>query len=100
MTNAPNNLPVARTSFVGRARELAELERLAGEAAIVTVTGTGGVGKTRLALELAHRLLGHFPAGVWLADLSPIPTVELALFALGVLVLAHPTWIPTVLALR
>jgi predicted ATPase/DNA-binding SARP family transcriptional activator len=67
-----NNLPAGVTSFVGRERELGELdERLAG-CRLVTVTGVGGVGKTRLALEAARRATDHFRDGVWLVDLVPV----------------------------
>jgi predicted ATPase/DNA-binding CsgD family transcriptional regulator len=66
-----SNLPLARTSLIGRDQQVARLERLLDEAAVVTVTGTGGVGKTRLALAVAHRLVDRFPDGVWFADLAP-----------------------------
>jgi predicted ATPase/DNA-binding SARP family transcriptional activator len=64
------NLPLPLTSFVGRARELAELRERLIRSRQLTLTGAGGVGKTRLALELATRLVQDFPDGVWLADLS------------------------------
>ena len=67
-----HNLPAQLTSFVGREHELAELERLLPEGRLLTLTGVGGVGKTRLALELATRLLGSVPDGVWFVDLSGI----------------------------
>ena len=67
-----NNLPASVTSFVGRERELTDLDvRLAG-ARLLTVTGVGGVGKTRLALEAARRATDRFPDGVWLVDLVPV----------------------------
>ncbi len=68
----PNTLPLPPTRLVGRGRQLDELIELTGRERIVTVLGTGGVGKTRLALELAHRLLPRFPAGVWPVDLSAL----------------------------
>jgi predicted ATPase/DNA-binding SARP family transcriptional activator/predicted negative regulator of RcsB-dependent stress response len=68
----PHNLPAPLTSFVGRDRELTDLERLLGEARLVTLTGLGGVGKTRLALELAARLVQGYRDGVWFVDLSGI----------------------------
>jgi predicted ATPase/DNA-binding SARP family transcriptional activator len=71
-----HNLPAQLTSFVGRERELAEVERLLSEARLLTLTGVGGVGKTRLALELAARVEG-FPGGVWLVDLSGIAKTAL-----------------------
>lgn len=66
------NLPMPRTSFVGRAAELRDLEALVGGRRLVTVTGPGGSGKTRLAVEVGRAMLGDFPDGVWFVDLSPI----------------------------
>ncbi|MEU7487100.1 AAA family ATPase [Streptomyces sp. NPDC042319] len=67
------NLPAARTGMVGRRTELAEIRRLfAGAARLVTLTGVGGVGKTRLALEAAAELQPAFRDGVWLVELSPL----------------------------
>lgn len=60
------------TSFVGRRRELAEVTRVVGESRLVTLTGVGGVGKTRLALRAAERLRGEFPDGVWLVELAKV----------------------------
>ena len=67
-----HNLPVPLTSLLGREEELAALGELLGTARLVTLTGTGGAGKTRLALELAAGVLERFPDGVWLADLAGI----------------------------
>jgi predicted ATPase/DNA-binding CsgD family transcriptional regulator len=73
---APNNLPAALTSFVGRGAEVPALVRLLEgppAARLLTLTGSGGVGKTRLALEVAARLLGPaFPDGAWLVELAPL----------------------------
>ena len=69
---ARHNLPAPLTSFLGREQELAELARLLAEARLVTLCGTGGVGKTRLALELADGVLARFADGAWLADLAGI----------------------------
>ncbi|MEU1180084.1 LuxR C-terminal-related transcriptional regulator [Streptomyces sp. NPDC005820] len=81
-------LPAAFTSFVGRQREMAEVRRLLGSARLVTLTGAGGVGKTRLALEAAAASARAFPGGVWLVDLAPVrdPAVvaEAAAVTLGV----------------
>lgn len=66
------NLPAETTSFVGRERELAEAQRLLGLSRLVTLTGVGGVGKTRLALRTARRSLSAFPDGVWLVDLAAV----------------------------
>jgi non-specific serine/threonine protein kinase len=68
----PTNLPAALTSFVGRERELAELAALLPTTRLLTLAGAGGVGKTRLALELARTAPSGFPDGVWLADLAPL----------------------------
>src|SRR5262249_57247611 len=55
----------------GREREIADIQRLLTEARVLTLTGVGGAGKTRLAEETARRLLDSNPDGVWLADLVP-----------------------------
>ena len=67
-----HNLPSPATSFVGRAGEVAEVETLLAEGRLVTLTGVGGVGKTRLALETASRLLPDFADGVFWCDLSAL----------------------------
>jgi predicted ATPase len=60
------------TSFIGRAREIAEVKRLLGAARLVTLTGSGGAGKTRLALQVAADVVEDYPDGVWLAEFAPI----------------------------
>ncbi len=72
-----HGLPVQLTSFLGREEELAALDRLLGRARLVTLTGAGGAGKTRLAVELAAGAVGRFPDGVWLADLAAVTDPEL-----------------------
>jgi predicted ATPase/DNA-binding SARP family transcriptional activator len=69
-----HNLPVQITSFIGREKEIAEIRGLFTDRAarLVTLTGSGGCGKTRLALEVAASLLESFPDGVWLAELAPL----------------------------
>jgi predicted ATPase/DNA-binding SARP family transcriptional activator/class 3 adenylate cyclase len=69
---ARHNLPAPLTSFLGREQDLAKLEPLLGEARLVTLTGTGGTGKTRLAVEAGARVAGRFRDGVWLAELAGI----------------------------
>jgi predicted ATPase/class 3 adenylate cyclase len=71
---APNNLPrhKERTSFVGRAGELAALKQLLKETCLLTLTGSGGCGKTRLALRLARDLMDEFPEGVWFVELASV----------------------------
>jgi predicted ATPase/class 3 adenylate cyclase len=68
----PHNLPEPLTSFIGREADIAEVERLLSTHRLVTLTGPGGTGKTRLALEVARRDLEKFKAGVWLVELAPI----------------------------
>ena len=60
------------SAFVGREQELAEIRELVGSARLVTLTGAGGSGKTRLALQAAAELLGWLGDGVWLVDLAPL----------------------------
>jgi predicted ATPase/DNA-binding XRE family transcriptional regulator len=84
---ARHNLPPPLTSFVGREQDLARLEGLLGQARLVTLTGPGGAGKTRLALEFASGVLGRFPDGAWLVDLASLSDASLiaaaALSAVG-----------------
>ncbi|HEU4898767.1 MAG TPA: adenylate/guanylate cyclase domain-containing protein [Actinomycetota bacterium] len=68
----PNNLPLQLTSFVGREEEIVEVERLLGQTRLLTLTGPGGSGKTRLALQAAGDLLTRFRDGAWFVDLSPV----------------------------
>ena len=72
-----HNLPLARTSFIGRERERLEVKRLLAMTRLLTLTGAGGCGKTRLALEVARDLVGAYPEGVWLVDLAPLSEAEL-----------------------
>ena len=72
MESLQTNLPAPLTSFVGREREIAEVKRLLTMARLLTIVGSGGAGKTRLALRVAGDLLGSFSDGVWLVDLSPM----------------------------
>jgi predicted ATPase/transcriptional regulator with XRE-family HTH domain len=67
-----NNLPQRLTSFVGRQDEVGEIATLLREHRLVTVLGAGGVGKTRVAVQLGSDLLEAFPDGVWLVDLAPL----------------------------
>ena len=68
----PNNLPRQLTSFVGREREMDEVRELFGRSTLVTLTGAGGTGKTRLAVQIAADALEEFPDGVWIVDLAPL----------------------------
>ena len=67
-----HNLPVQLTSFVGREAEMAQVRALLADSRLVTLTGAGGVGKTRLALQVAADVLAEFPSGVWLIELAPL----------------------------
>src|SRR5438105_3791176 len=66
----PNNLPHELTSFVGRRREMVDLGRLLPTARLLTLTGAGGCGKTRLALRVAEHALKEYRDGVWFVDLA------------------------------
>src|SRR5271166_4165051 len=68
----PGNLRAATTSFIGRESEVAELQTVMKAHRLVTLTGVGGVGKTRLALEVAARLADEFPDGVWFFELAAV----------------------------
>jgi predicted ATPase/class 3 adenylate cyclase len=68
----PTNLRPQFTSFVGRTTEVEEVSNLVRAHRLVTLTGVGGVGKTRLATEVAELLLTEFPDGVWLCELAPV----------------------------
>jgi predicted ATPase/class 3 adenylate cyclase len=69
---SPGNLRAATTSFIGRESEVAELQAAVKAHRLVTLTGVGGVGKTRLALEVAGRLVDEFPDGVWFFELAAV----------------------------
>jgi predicted ATPase len=78
----PNNLPVQVTSFVGRERELARALELLGASRLLTLTGPGGTGKTRLALQVAAEISDDFEDGVYFVDLSPVSEVEVVATAI------------------
>src|SRR5688572_27483742 len=71
------NLPQPLTSFIGREVELAEIQRLLRERRLVTLTGPGGSGKTRLATEVAPLLAPDFPDGIYLIELAPLTRPDL-----------------------
>jgi len=71
-TPGMTNLPPPLTSFIGRERALAEVIGLLGATRLLTLTGPGGTGKTRMALQIAGGLLDHYPQGVWLVELAPL----------------------------
>jgi predicted ATPase/DNA-binding CsgD family transcriptional regulator len=68
----PHNLPLELSSFVGREKEVAEVQRLLENNRLLTLTGAGGCGKTRLALAVAGEVIEEFEDGVWLVDLAPL----------------------------
>jgi predicted ATPase/DNA-binding SARP family transcriptional activator len=73
----PTNVPAPISSFVGRVREIALLDKAIHENRLVTVVGPGGAGKTRLAIEAAHNTRGNFRDGVWFVDLAQVAKPEL-----------------------
>jgi predicted ATPase/class 3 adenylate cyclase/Tfp pilus assembly protein PilF len=72
LETTPNNLPLQSTRFIGRERELGDLKRLLATTRLLTLTGSGGCGKTRLGLQLAADSLESFPDGTWLVELAPL----------------------------
>jgi predicted ATPase/class 3 adenylate cyclase len=68
----PNNLPLQVTSFIGREREIADARKALGTARLLTLHGAGGIGKTRLSLQVAADVLEDYPDGVWLVELAPL----------------------------
>ncbi len=72
-----HNLPVPRGSFVGRERDAVEIKRLLSMTGLLNLTGAGGSGKTRLALEVARELVGSYADGVWFVELAPLSEPEL-----------------------
>jgi predicted ATPase/DNA-binding NarL/FixJ family response regulator len=77
LSQSLNNLPLQLTSFVGRERDLAEVKRLVSTSRLVTLTGAGGCGKTRLAIQSAKTISDPFVDGVWWVDLTPLHEAEL-----------------------
>ncbi len=70
--NLPNNLPQQVTSFIGRDKEIDLVKQLLGKTRLLTLTGSGGCGKTRLGLHVASDVLESHPDGVWLVELAPL----------------------------
>jgi predicted ATPase/DNA-binding winged helix-turn-helix (wHTH) protein len=84
------NLPLPTSELIGREAQLEQLLGLVAANRLVTLTGTGGIGKTRLAIELARRLLPQFPDGIWIVELGPLSDAGLVLPTVaGVLGLAE-----------
>jgi predicted ATPase/DNA-binding winged helix-turn-helix (wHTH) protein len=76
--NKRTNLPEPLTSFIGRERELVEIKRLLPGKRLLTLVGVGGIGKTRLALQMAAEVMAAYRDGVWLVDLAPLADPALA----------------------
>ena len=74
----PNNLPQQLTSFVGREADLAEIKALAARFRLLTLLGVGGIGKSRLSLQVGAELIDAFPDGVWLVELATLADPRLA----------------------
>ena len=72
LDSRPNNLPTQLTTFVGRERELAEALELLGQTRLLTMTGPGGTGKTRLSLQVAAAAAERYPDGIWFVALEPV----------------------------
>jgi len=77
MRDGRHNLPTSLSSFVGRERELADAQARLSEARLLTLTGVGGCGKTRLALEVGRAALDSYPDGVWLVELAALTDAAL-----------------------
>jgi predicted ATPase/class 3 adenylate cyclase len=77
LESVANNLPVQLTNFIGREREMAEVKRLLGSTRLLTLTGMGGTGKTRLSLQAAADVLDTYPDGVWLVEFATIDDAAL-----------------------
>src|SRR5262249_24327762 len=73
------NLPLQATSFIGREREIEEVKRQLADSRLVTLVGTGGCGKTRLALQVAAETLENYTDGVWLVELAPLTDAALVM---------------------
>lgn len=88
----PHNLPALRTTFVGRASQIETIAAMLSDARPVTLTGAGGCGKTRLALQVAADVLDRYPDGVWLTELAPVtePTGVAAAVAAALSLKAQP----------
>ena len=72
LESTPNNLPKQLTSFIGRERELAEIRRTLGNTRLLTLTGPGGIGKTRLSLQVGAEVMDDYPDGVWFVELAAV----------------------------
>jgi predicted ATPase len=83
IANRRSNLPRQTSELIGRQAEVSDLQRRLGRARLVTLTGAGGVGKTRLALDVGERLLDRYADGVWLVELAPLVAGDLVASAVA-----------------
>jgi predicted ATPase/class 3 adenylate cyclase len=83
LDSAPNNLPAQLTSFLGREHEIAEIEELLRASRLLTLTGPGGTGKTRLSLQVASHVMDRYPDGVYFVPLALINDPELVAATIG-----------------
>lgn len=83
LDSMPNNLPRSLSSFIGREREMAEVKRLLASPFLLTLTGPGGCGKTRLALQVVADLVEGYADGVWLVEIAPLSDPTLVPQAVG-----------------
>ncbi len=88
-SDLPTNLPEPVTTFVGRTRELAEVAALLERTRILTLSGPGGTGKTRLAIGVAGTVRSRFPDGTWFVDLAPVRDPDLVPAAIATAVGVH-----------
>ena len=83
LESVPNNLPVQLTSFIGRESEMTEVKRLLASARLLTLTGMGGTGKTRLSLQVAADLFDRFADGIWFVEFATVSDGALVLEAVA-----------------
>ncbi len=89
LNGIPNNLPIQLTSFIGREKEIAEIKNLMEHNRLVTLTGSGGVGKTRHALQIGAELLDVFADGVWQIELASVSNPDLVLPSVAAVLGVH-----------
>jgi len=77
LMDVPNNLPVQLSTFIGREKEVGQIKQRLEKNRLVTLTGSGGVGKTRLSIRVASELLNEYPNGAWMVELAPITDPDL-----------------------
>ena len=98
---ALSNLPLQLTSFIGREREIAEVKRLLDTSRLLTLTGPGGAGKTRLALQVASRAADEYRNGVYFVNLAPVRDPDLVAVSIAhALGITDPAGRPVVEALK